>query len=128
MEKILVIKHKYSYRSKIRTFSSVQEEENNIWMNREGTSDKTCKCGTWLKHWENISKLELPYTCRVDNCNNAVEVGAHIHNPITHSADYIVPMCKACNARIDRFHLKDETIIVLAEKYLTCEDFFNRIH
>lgn len=67
--------------------------------NINGTSEYSCSCGSWLKHWENFNKTgqKSPNICPA--CNSSyVEVGAHVQ--IYGSPDkswYIVPLCKKCN-------------------------------
>jgi hypothetical protein len=45
--------------------------------NITGTSDKRCKCDSWLEHWELISKEEAT-NCAVVQCKRAAKVGAHV--------------------------------------------------
>lgn len=47
--------------------------------NINGTSENSCSCGSWLKHWENFNKTgqKSPNICPA--CNSSyVEVGAHV--------------------------------------------------
>jgi len=50
---------------------------------------------------------------------NPAEVGAHIINSEV-SGEFIVPACKACNARTDTFSLKGDTALVSANQQKTC--------
>ena len=43
--------------------------------NLNGTSQRTCKCGSWLKHWENFSGRSAK-KCSV--CGKNAEVGGHV--------------------------------------------------
>ena len=68
-------------------------------VNLNGSSDKSCSCGSWLKHWENYNSKgqRVPYLC--PSCGLAkVEVGAHVRKYGSLDNDtYIVPLCKGCN-------------------------------
>ncbi|TET21395.1 MAG: hypothetical protein E3J71_09875 [Candidatus Stahlbacteria bacterium] len=76
--------------------------------NINGTSQKTCKCGSWLDHWKNFSEQTLPAYCPEVNCYNKPEVGAHVQkDSSTDKSWYIVPLCKTHNAK------KGETITII---------------
>lgn len=67
--------------------------------NINGTSDHTCLCGSWLKHWEkfNLTGQRTPFFCPVCGYSK-VEVGAHVQKYDSYDKDwYIVPLCKSCN-------------------------------
>jgi hypothetical protein len=72
--------------------------------NENGTSNrKDPNCGSWISHWEKISKLQKSF-CRISGCNNLATDGAHITRPYakiddykTHS--YILPMCPEHNGK-----------------------------
>ena len=67
--------------------------------NINGTSDNTCLCGSWLKHWENYNSAGQSKPILCPACGiHLVEVGAHVQK--YNSSDekwYIVPLCKSCN-------------------------------
>lgn len=66
--------------------------------NINGTSQSTCKCGSWLKHWENFSGQSLPKWCSEAKCIQKPEVGAHVQkDDITDQDWYIVPLCSTHN-------------------------------
>ena len=46
--------------------------------NVRGTSRLTCNCGTWKKHWKNMTGLKWPRKCGIKGCGNPAEVGAHV--------------------------------------------------
>lgn len=76
--------------------------------NINGTSQSTCKCGSWLKHWLNFSGQTLPDYCSEVNCYNEPEEGAHVQKDSpTDKRWYIVPLCKTHNAK------KGETITII---------------
>lgn len=67
--------------------------------NINGTSQNTCKCGSWLQHWKNFSGQSLPSYCPEEKCTRKPEVGAHVQK--ANSLDnnwYIIPLCTTHNA------------------------------
>jgi hypothetical protein len=89
--------------------------------NKNGTADKQCRCGTWLKHWENFSNQRTEM-CVVINCSNKKIDGAHVIK--TESSDsntYIVPLCKMHNQSIEILTISDSCKLVSANKSETCE-------
>lgn len=65
--------------------------------NLNGTSDNTCKCGSWLAHWEKFSGKQRGL-CSKTTCSAKATVGAHVQkDDSTDKAWYIVPLCDACN-------------------------------
>jgi len=46
--------------------------------NINGTSQTTCKCGSWLKHWENFSGQVKPSYCPASGCLRTDLLGAHV--------------------------------------------------
>ncbi len=67
--------------------------------NINGTSDNICKCGSWLKHWENFSDQALPSYCPEKTCVKKAEVGAHVQKDSSiDSSWYIIPLCTMHNA------------------------------
>lgn len=96
------------------------DEYKGTWKNKNGTSDRECACGSWIKHWEKISKRDFPTKCSVKGCNEKASLGAHvISNSV--SGEWIAPLCASCNKRSDEFSLKPGTILVSANKKLTFE-------
>lgn len=90
------------------------------WKNINGTSDRQCNCGSWLKHWENATGRTAFY-CSVYGCSNFAEVGAHVHDTYGLIAGHrIVPMCRACNNRSDAFDLSAGVETVSANVSQTC--------
>ena len=66
--------------------------------NINGTSQTTCSCGSWIKHWENFSRQTKPHYCPADGCMNTGLVGAHVQK--AGSSDkrwYIYPLCDLHN-------------------------------
>jgi hypothetical protein len=90
--------------------------------NINGTSDNSCKCGSWLAHWKNFSSTSLKY-CAEKSCTNDIEVGAHVQKPdSTDKSWYIVPLCKEHNAMTGTsIEISDSTTLVSANTQATCE-------
>ncbi len=94
--------------------------------NLNGTSDKDCKCGSWLDHWKVFTKVSSTPTCHVAGCNSLAEVGAHVilpklDNEALRKLNYIAPMCKSHNGQPDtEFRSKPDSIFVSANRALTC--------
>jgi hypothetical protein len=67
--------------------------------NINGTSQNTCKCGSWLKHWQKFSGWSLTY-CPVDGCLRTDLVGAHVQQDGSNDKRwYICPLCSSHNAQ-----------------------------
>lgn len=90
------------------------------WSNKSGTSDRSCKCGTWSKHWENYSGKSWPSTCSVQGCNNKATVGGHVINASV-SGERIVPLCDSCNKLGGSFGLKGSITLPSANRAETCD-------
>lgn len=94
--------------------------------NLNGTSDKNCKCGSWLDHWKTFAKVSSTPKCHVAGCNSSAEVGAHVilpklENESLRKLNYIAPMCKSHNSQPDtEFKSKPDSFFVSANKALTC--------
>jgi hypothetical protein len=90
--------------------------------NINGTSDNTCKCGSWLNHWKNFSGQTLPTYCPEARCLNKPEVGAHVQKDTTADSDWhIVPLCKTCNAKTGQaLSVSDSITLVSANVSKTC--------
>ena len=70
------------------------------WKNEEGTSDLESPIGnSWKDYWEYYTGQKWPTSCCVLGCGDKAEVGAHVVNPNIPSYDFIVPMCRGCNAK-----------------------------
>ena len=93
---------------------------NKGWKNKNGTSNRTCNCGSWKNHWINNSGEKWPDRCSVLGCNNSATLGAHIINNNV-SGEYIVPDCDSCNQSSYEFDLRVGIKLVPANKQKTCE-------
>ena len=84
-----------------------------------GASGNTCKCGGWLKHWENYSGKAANY-CSEIKCIEEDVVGAFVQK--VNSSDtnwYIVPLCKIHNT--SKADLDVVGTLVSANQKETCE-------
>jgi len=89
--------------------------------NVNGTSGRTCKCGSWLDHWKNFSRQTVGY-CTEVKCTKKPEVGAHVQkDSSTDTSWYIVPLCSSHNAETGKsLMLIDGIVLVSANVSKTC--------
>lgn len=92
----------------------------NGWKNKNGTSNRTCNCGSWKNHWINNSGKKWPAECSILGCNHKATLGAHIINNNV-PGEYIVPACDSCNKSSTEFDLKGGIKLVSANRQKTCE-------
>jgi len=90
--------------------------------NINGTSQNTCKCGSWLQHWKNFSGQSLPSSCPVQNCFNTPNVGAHVQkDSSTDESWYIIPLCSTHNVQTGAsLTVSDSIALVSANVSRTC--------
>lgn len=89
--------------------------------NINGTSQTTCKCGSWLDHWKNFSGQIILF-CPVNGCANIDLVGAHVQR--AYNIDnkwYILPLCKSHNNSSEILDVLDRYKLVSANKQQTCD-------
>lgn len=89
------------------------------WSNVTGSADKTCKCGTWKKHWINFSEESWPPSCSKSGCSGSATLGAHIKNSSV-SGVRIVPFCDSCNGLSGTFSLKGNIMLPSATASDNC--------
>jgi len=89
--------------------------------NINGTSQRICKCGSWLKHWQNYSGQSL-YYCPVISCMEGIEVGAHVQKDSQYDRNwYIIPLCAKHNAATKQsLDVADSLKLVSANVSETC--------
>jgi len=89
--------------------------------NINGTSDNTCKCGTWLKHWEKFSG-KTAGLCTEIRCQNKAEVGAHVQKSYSSDSSwFIIPLCTAHNnMKGQEIDVMDGTTFISANTKETC--------
>jgi hypothetical protein len=90
------------------------------WKNKGGTGPRSCKCGTWKRHWQNFTKKSWPSECFVSGCRNAPILGAHIFIANV-DGEWIAPFCDSCNKLGGSFNLKTGVDLVSANQQKTCD-------
>ena len=89
--------------------------------NAKGTSiwkNPSCKCHTWIEHWEKNSNIRIPVKCPA--CGSVVKDksdwdGAHVKKVSSRDERYyIVPLCSSCNPKDDLEFEVDQKYLVLA--------------
>jgi len=90
--------------------------------NINGTSGRTCTCGSWLDHWKYFSGQALPVYCPEVKCTQKPEVGAHVQvGSSTDSNWYIIPLCKKHNEETGKsIDISDYVALVSANVSNTC--------
>ncbi len=89
--------------------------------NINGTSQTTCACGSWLKHWKNFSRQTVT-NCPADQCLKTDLVGAHVQKAASSDDKwYIYPLCTAHNQATGVMSVSDSYKLVSANKKETCE-------
>jgi hypothetical protein len=89
--------------------------------NINGTSDSTCRCGSWLKHWERFSRHAAPSYCPVDGCLEKGLLGAHVQkDSATDRNWYIYPLCDKHNRATGTLNVNDTYKLVSANVSETC--------
>lgn len=91
-----------------------------MWIkNINGTSQTTCNCGSWLKHWERFSGKRASY-CSEIQCMGRNLVGAHVQKAYSEDKKwYIVPLCQTHNMAKGALNVGN-TEFVFANKSETC--------
>lgn len=90
--------------------------------NIKNTADKKCNCGSWLQHWQNVTKKRIPPCCREIICQNKDLVGAHVIKvDSTDNDTYIVPLCQMHNISEEEIEIMDG-YLVSANKSEICEN------
>jgi len=89
--------------------------------NINGTSDATCKCDSWLKHWETYGG-GTSGLCAEKSCTTKAEIGAHVQKADGNDNKwYIVPLCKKHNGlHGQEIEIMDSTKLVSANTKQTC--------
>ena len=92
--------------------------------NLNGTSKRSCNCGTWINHWNNYNNGQIATVCRVIGCSRTDLVGAHVKK-ITKgdNKEYIVPFCNLHNKQYNPIwiEINKGTDCVSANKQKTCK-------
>lgn len=89
--------------------------------NIKGTSDRKCKCGSWVKHWETFTGLPAN-VCSVTDCYSTDQlVGAHVQKDVEGDANwYVCLLCKQHNSQAGTMEILSEMLLVSANVSETC--------
>ena len=88
--------------------------------NINGTSGNSCKCVSWLKHWEKFSG-EKAGTCVELTCMENATVGAHVQKHGSKDNNwYITPLCQKHNKQTYEMELPGSSTLVSANVSETC--------
>lgn len=89
--------------------------------NVNGTSQNTCDCGSWLKHWETVVGRQAPKYCSELKCRQTAEVGAHVQKDDSDDQGwYIIPLCKTHNQAGGSIEIGNSVVLVSANVSNTC--------
>jgi hypothetical protein len=89
--------------------------------NINGTLDKECSCGSWLKHWEKFSGQTTLF-CQAVGCVRADVVGAHVQVAINPDNKwYIYPLCDTHSRQSGELDVSGFYKLVPANRRETCE-------
>jgi hypothetical protein len=89
--------------------------------NLNGTSDNSCRCGSWLKHWETYGGGKGGF-CAEKTCTKSADVGAHVQKADSTDKNwYIIPLCIGHNSSTGgELEIMDSTVLVSANTSETC--------
>lgn len=88
--------------------------------NLKGTGALKCRCGSWIKHWDNFAKRSVG-NCAVLRCTEKATDGAHVKK--SGPADpkhYIIPLCHQHNISNESHKVLNSTEFVPANTKETC--------
>ncbi len=83
-----------------------------------GTGSRSCRCGTWIRHYERISGLNRRRCCAY-GCSNAATHGAHVRiSRGSNNKEWIALTCQECNkpGSVEEFRIVQNTLLVTATK------------
>lgn len=88
--------------------------------NINGTSHRTCACGSWLRHWEKFSSQTVTY-CPDITCVNQDLVGAHVQKADSSDNEwYIYPLCNSHSHYAGSLEVPDFYELVTVNTEETC--------
>src|ERR1700689_5526113 len=83
-------------------------------------AQSTCKCGSWLKHWEKSSGHRITY-CPVDGCLNKDLVGTLFQKVEDNDQSWFVgPLCQFHSRATGELIVAEAYTLVPADTSLTC--------
>src|SRR5437870_7032961 len=89
--------------------------------NVKGTSEKSCRCGSWLNHWKRFSGKTVSSICAVA-CLEDATVGGHVQKEgSSDRATYIIPLCDNHNQETEAMEISEsKSPLVSANVSETC--------
>ena len=88
--------------------------------NRMDLAADACSCGGWLQHWDNYSRQRANF-CMVIGCDGKPEAGAWVQKEAEPDRLYVVPLCKACAAKVGQtLEIVNTVNLVSADTEDTC--------
>lgn len=88
--------------------------------NLKGTSNKKCKCKSWLNHWH-IYSSGVATICKAAGCSRTDIVGAHVKKcGGSDYSEYIIPFCKLHNKQEGCVEINKFVSLVPANMNATC--------
>jgi hypothetical protein len=108
----------YQQRSSVGIKSSKQMKH----IDNPGSSELRCSCTSWIKHYKNNKKGNMPTTCAVPGCKKKPDTGAHVKKIGTKDHKwYIIPTCKGHNWGKKHTFFPDNREIVSVHKQDGCK-------
>ena len=87
-----------------------------------GGSVLRCSCTSWIKHYKNNKKGNMPTTCAVTGCKKKPDTGAHVKKIGTKDHKwYIIPTCNGHNRGKKHTFFPDNREIVSVHKQDGCK-------
>ena len=88
--------------------------------NINGTEDRACQCGSWLRHWQKLSGRRAAICAEV-NCDAAAIAGALVMKADGGDKWFVIPLCKEHNALTGQeLEVVDAATFVSADVGETC--------
>ena len=89
--------------------------------NVRGTSNRSCKCRSWIEHWHKYSP-GVATVCKAKGCSNKDIVGAHVKKyNSTDLKEYIIPFCNFHNQQSGSIEINDGVSLAPANKSYSCD-------
>ena len=92
--------------------------------NINGISDDTCKCESWLEHWEKVRGKKALF-CSEKDCVKSELVGAHVQKETSDTNWYIIPLCKIHSTAVRELEVAENTVFVSANNVEESQKNFN---
>ena len=81
---------------------------------------KVCQCGSWLNHWQKVSRQHIRM-CVVPTCTKQDMVGSHVQKVDSEDQEiYIIPLCKDHSKSKEPMEIFDDILFVSADVKQVC--------